>query len=319
MRLILTISFVLLLFLIIGCEEIKSFLDNEETEVPNGDNTTQATVVNITNSTEVENITTITVIEENIFLPPYRHNLSIFILDVDGQSAVILKGSKSLLIDSGIESDAEIILKRLRNIGVMNLDFAIVSNINEENLGGMPYIIIQTSPAIIYETGILSSSSNYILMQELINESINKSIKVDTDKLFSLDNVFVKLMVVYDEGDGFFSDKNDNSIVTKLVYKENKFLFMSNCGFNCLERLTKEDINVNLIVIDGSCDSTTLTFLQKVTPEVAIATGEICEETKNRFKFLNVPLYTSGEHGNIKLESDGKRFNLKFLKSRAEE
>ncbi|MEK0338354.1 MAG: hypothetical protein QQN41_13070, partial [Nitrosopumilus sp.] len=266
-----------------------------------------------------DNITTITVIEENIFLPPYRYNLSVYVLDVDGQSAIILKGSKSLLIDSGVESDAETILKRLRNIGVMNLDFAIVSNTNEENLGGMPYIIIQTSPAIIYETGIPSSSSNYILMQELINASINKSTKVDSDKLFSFDNAFVKLMVIYDDGGGFSSDDNDNSIVTKLTFKENKFLFMSNCGFNCLERLSKEDINSDVIVIDGSCDSTTLTFLQKVTPEIAIATGEICEETKNRFRFLNVPLYTSKEHGDIKIESDGRNFNLKYLKVRVEE
>ncbi len=318
MRLILPLL-LLLLILITGCEDIISLLETEEEDVTNGDNITEATVVNLTNSTEVDNITTITVIEENIFLPPYRYNLSIYVLDVDGQSAIILKGSKSLLIDSGVESDAETILKRLRNIGVMNLDFAIVSNTNEENLGGMPYIIIQTSPAIIYETGIPSSSSNYMLMQELINASINKSTKVDSDKLFPFDNTFVKLMVIYDDRNGFSDDDNDNSIVTKLTFKENKFLFMSNCGFNCLERLSKEDINSDVIIIDGSCDSTTLTFLQKVTPEIAIATGEICEETKNRFRFLNVPLYTSKEHGNIKIESDGRNFNLKYLKVRVGE
>ena len=320
LKLILTL--LLLILFITGCEEIKSFLETEE-EITNGDNFTEPTIINTTNST-VENITTIEVIEENIFLPPSRYNLSIYVLDVDGQSIVIMKNQKSLLLDSGIESDAEIILKRLRNIGVTNLDFAIVSNTNEENIGGMPYIIIQTSPAIVYETGIPSSSSNYIIMQELINESIisgqmEEHIKMDTDKLFSFDNAFVKLMVVYDDGDGFSSDKNDNSIVTKLIYKENVFLFMSNCRFNCLERLSKDDIDSDAVIIDGNCDSTTLTFLQKVTPDVAIATGEVCDATRNRFKFLNVPLYTSKEHGNIKIESDGKNFNLKFLKSRIEE
>jgi len=316
MRLILTT--LLLLILVTGCDELKSYLGDDKEAIPSGDNTTQAVPVNLTNSTEVENITIVTILEEDIFLPPRKSNLSIYVLDVDGQSVIFLKDEYSLLLDAGFESYAEVILKRLRNIGIMNLDFAIVSNTNEGVLGGMPYIIIQTSPATIYETGVPSTSSNYLIMKELINESINKSTIVSTDKLFMFDDTFVKLMVIYDDGGGFSYNRDDNSIITRLSYKENSFLFMSNCGFNCLERLSKEDINSDALVIDGSCDSTTLTFLQRVTPEVAIATGDICDETKNRFKFLNIPLYTSKEHGDIKLESDGKNFNLKYLKSRVE-
>ncbi|MEK0338018.1 MAG: hypothetical protein QQN41_11350 [Nitrosopumilus sp.] len=277
------------------------------------ENLTQATVINLTNSTE-ENTTelSIIVIEENVFLPPKGKNLSLYILDVGGYSSIVFKEQTSLLIDSGLEADAQVILKRLRNLGITKLDYVIVSNVKEENVGGIPYIIIQTSPTKIYESGITSLSSNYKLFKELYPNST----KVDMDKLFLMKGFFVKLMVIYDDGGGFSQNPEDNSIVTKISYNENRFLFMSNCGFPCLERIIDHDVNANVIVIDGSCDSTTLTFLQRVTPDIAIITGEICEETKSGFNFLNVPMFSLVEHGDIKIESDGKNFNLKYLKMR---
>ncbi len=310
LKLILTI---LLLILLTGCDVIDDFFGkNKETET-NPENITTPSIINLTNSTE-ENTTQVSVlvVEENVFVPPRGSNLSLYVLDVDGYSSIVLKQQASLLIDSGLEADAQIILKRLRNIGIDELDHVIASNVQEENIGGMPYIIIQTSPAQIYESGISSPSSNYQLFKELYPNTT----KIESDKLFSMKGSFIKLLVIYDDGSGFSSSNEDNSIVTKVSYEENQFLFMSNCGFDCLERIADHEINADVIIIDGSCDSTTLTFLQRVTPDVAIITGEVCEEIKSRFNFLDVPMFTSVEHGDIKIESDGENFNLKYLKMR---
>lgn len=305
-----------LLFLLTSCDDINSIFGKEETiqdttTNATGDNYTQALLINNTNTTE-KNITIITVIEENVFLPPKKDNLSIYILDVDGQSIIILKEDNSSLIDSGLETDAQTILKRLRNLGVVELDFAIASNTNEGSIGGLPYTIIQTSPAKIYENGIPSSSSTYTVFKDLYPNTT----KVSTDKLFSVEDMFIKLIVAYDDGKGFATDNNDNSLVTRINFEENSFLIMSNCGFNCIERISDDITKSNALIIDGSCDSTTLSFIQKVKPEVAVANGEVCQETKYRFEYLDIPLYTTKEHGDIRLESDGNNFNLKYLKSR---
>jgi len=93
------------------------------------------------------------------------------------------------------------------------------------------------------------------------------------------------------------------------------FLAASNCGFECIEAIKEENIKSNALIIDGSCDSTTLSFLQKVSPEVVIVTGELCDETANRFKFLDIPIYSSKEHGDIRMESDGEEFFIQYLKT----
>lgn len=276
---------------------------------------------NATNITEAEQVNTtinetpIEAVPETPFYFPSQDNLSIYIMDVKGQSILITQNKKSLLIDSGSEESSQNILKNIRNLGIEKLDNLLISNTMEDNIGGLPYIIIQTSPANVYDSGNPSQSSSYILYKELINETpaINR-VLVSTDKLFALGESFVRLFVVYDTGSGFLPDPQDNSIASKITYKSHNVLAMSNCGFQCLETLKNEDMKSDVLIIDGSCDSTTLTFIQKVNPKVVVSTGEVCKETEDRFAFLNIPLYYQSKHGDIKISSDGTNFNLRYLK-----
>lgn len=297
-----------ILLLLTSCDNLDNFLGNKDNE-PEPVNTT--TVVeakpvedNQTNTTQI--------VEENpiIFLPPLKNNLSIYIIDIEGESIVALKGETSLLINGGKESDSQKIIKNLRNLGIDKLDYVISSNAKEENIGGLPYIVIPTSPSKIYENGIPSTSTSSNLLKELYPNTT----KVPTDMLFSFEDVFVKLIVPYDSGTGFLNNTEDNSIVTRITYYNKHFLFTSNCGFQCLEKITNTDLNSDVIVLDGSCDSTTLAFLQKVKPQIAIVTGELCKDTEDRFKFLDIRLLTTKNDGDIRIESDGVDFNLKHLK-----
>ncbi len=301
------ILLVIALLFLTACD-MSPFLGNTPQNpqpVENGTNVTEVEPVNVTEA----NTTTETVPVTNLYRP-FSKNLSIYVMDVVGQSIIILKSGKSLLLDAGTEDDSKIILQNLRNLGITELDNVILTNPTEENLGGLPYIIIQTSPAIVYDTGRASQSSNYQFYKELYpNNTL-----VPTDKLFLIDNMFVKLIVLYDDEKGFLEDVKDNSIITKLTYKLNDFLFMSNCGFQCLERIKDENVNADVLVIDGSCDSTTLTFIQKVSPKVVVATEELCPETKDRFEFLDIPLYYKEKHGDIRIISNGENIELNFLK-----
>ena len=278
-------------------------------------------VVNATNITEAEpvNITTnetpIDVVPETPLYIPSQNNLIVYVMDVKGQSILVMQDENSLLIDSGTEEDSANILKNLRNLGIEKLDNLIISNTMEGSIGGLPYIIIQTSPANVYDSGNPSQSSSYVLYNELIKETptINK-VLVSTDKLLTLGSAFIRIFVVYDDGSGFLPDSQDNSIVSRITYQSNSILAMSNCGFQCLEKLKNEDLKSDVLIIDGSCDSTTLTFIQKVNPKAVVSTNEVCKETEDRFKFLNIPLYYTLKHGDIKITADGTNFELKYLK-----
>jgi len=297
------------LLLISACDSFIGNIPKNPELVGNGTNITEATLINVTNSTNSTE-GDIVVVEESVFYSHIPSNISLFVMDVAGQAIVIQKGDKSLLIDSGTEADSTNILKNLRNLGVTTLDKIVVSNSREENIGGLPYIIIQTSPAMIYDSGISTQSSSYKLYRELFpNVTL-----IPSDKILTLDDAFVRLIVLYDDGDGFLDDNNDNSILVKITYESNEFLMMSNCGFLCIERAKNEPLESDVLILDGSCDSTTLTFLQKVNPRVVIATGEVCDETRNRFQFLNIPLYETSKHGDIRVRADGLDFSLQYEK-----
>ena len=290
MRMIIILLAILLL--ITACENktIVKKIVVEQNITP--ENVTEAIPVNITNETVVE------VKDMEVFIPR-TNNLTIYYLNIKGNSVLVQYKDKSVLIDSGFEADSEKILKRIRDLGIEKLDYVFATNRQPKNIGGIPYIILRTEPSNVVENGVPPSLNNSVVIKNLI--------KIKSDIDFNLDNVLIKTIVVYDDGDGFSVNLDDNSLVTKIHYGNSRFLFMSDCGFDCEERLKDEDLTVDVLKISNSCEATSLAFLQKVNPQVAIvaADASFCPNIKDRFKFLNIPLYITGEKGNIFVSTDG--------------
>jgi|TARA_Y100000034_G_C6909373_1_gene423311 competence protein ComEC len=299
--------FILPLLLLTACDTSSFLKDTTTTTQENVTNVTEVTPVNVT----VNETANITIQEPTAFYTPTEDNVSLFVMNTAGQSIAIYFEDRLLLVDSGKESDSQDILRNIRNLGIEKIDHLILTNSKEENVGGLPYIIIQTSPANVYDSGFPSDSSSYKLYREL---HPNRTL-VPFDKLFIMDDVFIRMIVPYDGGNGFLSEVSDNSIITKISFKSNDFLLMSNCGLDCMEIIKDEPVDADVLVVDGSCDSTTLSFVQKVNPKAVIATGELCKETEDRFNFLNTPLYYKEKHGGIKLVSDGLNFALSYQKT----
>ena len=91
---------------------------------------------------------------------------------------------------------------------------------------------------------------------------------------------------------------------------------MSDCGLDCEERLKNDDLSADVLKISNSCESTSLAFLQRVKPQVAIVSaGEsFCPMIKDRFKFLNIPLHITKEKGDIFVTTDGLNYMIDWKK-----
>ena len=291
----------LLLFLITGCEGYtiikKESLPQDIILI----NITEPTIVNEINETIVE------VKETEVFIPR-KNNLTVFFLDIRGSSSIIQYNEKSALIDSGFEKDSENILKSIRDLGIEQLDYVFATNKQPKNIGGMPYIILRTEPKNVVENGVPPSLNGSIL--------INNLIKIRNDQDFSFDDAIIKIMVVYDDGEGFSVNLDDNSLVTKVHYGNSRFLFMSDCGLDCEERLRYTDLIADIIKISNSCEATSLAFLQRVKPKVAIVSADenFCPNIKDRFRFLDIPLYITGEKGNIFITTNGLNYKVDWKK-----
>jgi competence protein ComEC len=287
---------ILSLLLLTSCDSLTDFQPEKEDLTP--ENVTPAVEVNVTNST---NTTEEIVPIQSPLFTPRKNNLTIYFLNTKGDSTLIQHNDYSVLVDAGYEEDSEKVIKEIRNLGIETLKAIFATNTASKNIGGMPYIILRTHPEKIIDNGIPSSSSSY---KDYQNSTI-----IEKDTLFMFGDFFVKAIVPYDDGYGFKTDMKQNSLVTKIQYGNKKFLLMSDCEVACEERIIDADLKANVLKVanGGSCDSTSLTFLQKVNPDFAIISTqtEPCKDILDRFKYLNIPVFITKDDGDIYFTTDG--------------
>jgi len=176
-------------------------------------NVVEAILVNNTNST---NETKIIIIQKDVIIfEPRTNNLTLYFLDVSGDSVIVQHNKNSVLIDSGFDGDSEKILKSIRDLGITNIDYIFATNTQPKNIGGMPYIILRAEPDNVIE-GIPSHLNKTVTIKNMV--------RLRSDATYSIGDFFVNVLVPYDGGIGFAPNLTDNSLVTKINYGNSKFL-----------------------------------------------------------------------------------------------
>ena len=240
---------------------------------------------------------------------PRKENLTVYVLDVEGNAIIIQYKNNAILVDSGFETDSNKVLKALRDLGIETLDYIFATNTKPKNIGGMPYIILRTTPTY-YAEGIPTYINQTV--------KINNIERIKNDKTIFMDDLAINVLVGYDDGYGFALDNlDDNSLVIKVTYGNSNFLLMSDCSLECEEKIKNDGIQANVVKISNSCDATSLTFLQRVNPTWAIISGQnesFCPLVLERFNNLNIPVFMAQDKGNMFITTDGLNFKIDWNK-----
>jgi len=117
-----------------------------------------------------------------------------------------------------------------------------------------------------------------------------------------------------------FEDSNDTSIVARLVFGKNSFLFTGDITDRTESNLVAENVFLDSDVLKvahhGSKTSTSENFVKKVSPEAAVIEvgennyGHPTHEVLATLKQFGIQILRTDEDGDIKIFSDGK--NLKY-------
>ena len=283
-----------LLFLVIlsGCAPLQ-----DNTPIPH-DNPTPQTVVQPVNQTP-PNITNTTMPPKEILLP--IEGFAVYILDVG--SSIITLNNKSILINAA--PDAIKIIKTIRNLGISELDYIILTNSEDGNIGGVAPIILRANPNKIIHSGI-PSTSNYYKQYNTIYYPKNVTPVPFDDKLI-FDDAVISLIVPYDDGQPLTAD---NNIIIKMSYGNTNILFMGNCGVDCESRISSSDIHTTILVSDGGCNSLSYLFLKESSPEHIIFTKEPCDITLNRVTGLAISVFITKKEGDVVITSTGISYEV---------
>lgn len=243
---------------------------------------------------------------------------ALFVEFIDvGQADSILIYNKEhyMLIDGGNNEDGMKLVNYFNSLGITKFDYVIGTHPHEDHIGGLDDIINNFEVGTFYMPNVITTTKTF---EDVITALENKQIAFSTPNIGSTFNLgsasFKTLYVGEDE-----EDLNDSSIILKMIYGSDSFLFMSDASSKIEKILLEEDIDADVLKVGhhGSQYSSSESFLKKVNPTIAViqvgignSYGHPRKETLDKLNELNVKVYRTDLDGTIIAKSDGE--NITF-------
>ncbi|HBY2624749.1 UNVERIFIED_CONTAM: MBL fold hydrolase [Clostridioides difficile] len=248
--------------------------------------------------------------------------LSIHMIDVGQGDSILVQTptNKNILIDGGDEDSENIIISYLRQKRIKTIDIIIATHPDSDHIGSLDNVIKKFNVNSIYMPEQSTDSEAY---QNLINSCTDKNLSIQylyKNDVLNIDNN----INIYVLSPSYIQEESNlNSIVFKLTFNDNSFLFMGDAE----EENEKEILhsfklnNINFIKIGhhGSNSSSSLEFIKKISPDIAaISCGYKNQyvhphrEVINNLKQNHVSIYRTDRIGDIVFYSDGEIIFTKY-------
>ena len=220
-----------------------------------------------------------------------------------------------MLIDAGNNEDGEKLVNYFEENDIKEFKYVIATHAHEDHIGGMDDIINSFKIDTYYMPYVMSTTKTF---EDVLNALEEKKLKFSTPKIddtFKLGDADVTILYVGEEG----SDLNDTSIVLKITFGNNSFLFTGDATSSVEKKILDKDIKSDVLKVahHGSSYSSKPEFLDKVNPTYAIIScgknniyNHPEKVTINNLNDRNIKIYRTDLDGTIILTSDGKNINI---------
>ena len=240
---------------------------------------------------------------------------------------------KNILIDCGqayereikgkkIEFDASkrYILPYFIHNGIKKIDILVLTHPDSDHIGGCSNLLDSVEVKEIWDSGQKDESKIYSnLFENILKKNIPIKI-VNKNDFYAEKNLNMK--VINQINPSFTDDKsynNNNSVLLKLNYKNNSFLFCADIEKETENKLLEDNIDVKADILKvghhGSKTSSTKDFLEKVNPKISvISVGKNntykhpAPEVLERIEATKSEIYRTDKDGGVIIKSDGNNF-----------
>ena len=242
--------------------------------------------------------------------------LYVHFLDVGcADSAYITCDGYHVLIDAGNPSMQETVAYYLRQCGVKKLDLVIASHPDKDHIGDMPSVLQRLQVLRFWmpdiEEDLVPQADYYTDMLHAIDR---QGITVQNPKpgeSLQLGQMQLTVLAPLKA----YSSSNNNSLVVKLTYKSNSFLFTGDAEKQSEQDILESGADVHADVLKvghhGSKSSSTKAFLQAVSPQYAVISvgdnsyGLPKRTVIRRMEKQNIQVYRTDVYGTVVFYSDG--------------
>jgi len=203
--------------------------------------------------------------------------LEVNFFDVGQGDAIFIVSPQShqILIDGGPSSAILEKLSKEMPFWDRSIDLIILTHPESDHLSGLIEVLKKYKVENILWTGVIRDTSGYKEWTKSIKDEKAKIKIAQAGQKITSPGLVMKILFPFENLEGQeVKDSNNTSIIAKLIYDENSFLFTGD-AYKSVERelIDKKvgiDSNVLKVGHHGSKTSTSEEFIKEVSPEIAV-------------------------------------------------
>ena len=250
--------------------------------------------------------------------------LDVNFFDVGQGDAIFIETPErnQILIDGGPSSSILEKLGKEMPFWDRSIDLIILTHPERDHMAGLIEVLKKYKVENILWTGILRDTAEFQEWLKLIKEEKAQIFIAKAGQRVTDQNIILDILYPFESLEGKeFKESNNTSIIGKLTFNKNSFLFTGDAYKSAEEKLIKRqsDISSNVLKVahHGSKTSTSNKFLEEVSPEIGVISvgenkyGHPHQEVLERFKKYGIKILRTDLDGDIKIISDGSNLILK--------
>ncbi len=250
--------------------------------------------------------------------------LEITFFDVGQGDATLIETPRrsQILIDGG--PDSSILEKLNENLPFWDrtIDLLVLTHPDNDHISGLLHVLEDYKVENILWTGVAREAGVFEKWQELVEREGAKIIIAKAGQEITANGVRLKVLFPFESLEGqLVKDANNTSVVLRLDFGENSFLFTGDIYGSTEKELVERGIAINSDVLKvahhGSKTSTYGEFIAEVLPEVAVISvgsdnsyGHPHEQTLDTLQKYDITIFRTDIDGDIKIVSDGKNYGI---------
>lgn len=252
-------------------------------------------------------------------------NFQVHYIDVgQGDCSLVVCDGETLLIDAGENGHETEVINYLHSLGIEKLDYIIATHQHSDHIGGLPEVIEEFGMDNIIMPRLTEeqtpTNKTYKRFLEAVQNSDAKVIASKVGASYTLGSATFDIFgPVTDDAE----DINNMSVITKVTYGENAFLFTGDAETEEEKEVVETGADLDCDVLNvghhGSYTSSCKDFLNAATPEICVIScgadndyGHPHDKALNRIKKHTDEIYRTDICGSIIIASDGKNLDISY-------
>ena len=242
--------------------------------------------------------------------------LKVVFLDVgQGDAILIMQGSNQILIDGG--PNGQVLMEKLGHYVPFwdrEIEMIIATHPDQDHIEGLLEAMKNYRVGSLVETTVQSESQLYKKFEEVLAQKQIQKIQALAGTKIKMDQAEIEILSPRGEvPTGEVKDTNSYSVVARLVFGQNSFLFTGDLPEEEEKKLIQNKVDLQAQILKvahhGSKYSTGAEFLEAVKPKEAIISvgknnryGHPASEALERIKKQRINILRTDERGDIRYD-----------------